>query len=69
MQINESFDININGTTSMTKTFNAYSFASKGHYYGMSTEAVDSQPRIKGAGGALIKQNEATDDSYLGVEK
>ena len=38
MQISDDFNIKINGTTNMTTIFNAYSFAAKGHYHGISSE-------------------------------
>ena len=69
MQISDDFNIKINGTTNMTTIFNANSFAAKGHYHGISSEVQHSQPRITGADGALIFPNEASDDSYVGVEK
>ena len=69
MQVNDSYNINIDGTTNMTTIFNANSFAAKGRYFEMSTEAESSQPRIRGADGAIIQANEDSDNSYVGVEK
>ena len=52
MQVNDDYDIKINGTTNMTTSFNANSFVAKGHYYEMSPDVVSSQPMIKDADGA-----------------
>ena len=47
---NENYDT-IDGTTNMTSTFKAHSFATKGHYYKLSQDALSSKPIINGADG------------------
>ena len=66
---NANYEVKITGTTNMTSTLRAYSFAAKGHYYQISDEVLSSKPKIVDAKGEEITSNENADDTYLAVEK
>ena len=58
----------ITGTSNLTSSLNAYSFAAKGHYYELSEEAESSKPNIYDSGMNLIQTNVDDDDTFLSVE-
>ena len=68
---NENYDVRITGTTNMTTSLKAFSFAAKGHYYQLDEDVFnsDSRPKITDINGTEIKQNEEDDETYLGVER
>ena len=65
---NSNFEIQVTGTTNLTTTLNAYAFAAKGHYYGLSDLAADSKPDILDSSSNQIVASSENDDTYLGVE-
>jgi len=68
-EANKNYDVRITGTTNMTTSTMAYSFAAKGHYYQMSDAAASSKPLIKNHNGTEILPTEEDDETYLGVER
>lgn len=41
---NANYQIEITGTSNLTTSLNAWAFAAKGHYLGLSSKATDAKP-------------------------
>ena len=67
---NAYYDIYVTGTTNMTSSMHANTFASKGHFYDIADSVKDqSVPKIVDKNGDIIEPNKQADDTYLGIEK
>ena len=66
---NAAFDILVDGTSNLTTTLRAPAFASKGHFYQISLEAIMSVPLIVDQSGNNITSSANNDETYLGVEE
>ena len=65
---NEIYMINVDGTTNLTTTMKAPVFASKGHFYQISSEVAASVPIIKNPDGSVVTPN-SDDETTLGIEQ
>lgn len=65
---NANYDIEVAGTSNLTTSLNAWSFAAKGHYYGLSDEASSAKPDIVLSDGVEVVANAVADDTFIGVE-
>ena len=66
---NANYEAKLTGTSNLTTVLNAYSFAAKGHYMNLTTDASDSTPTITNSAGLPIEPSLVDDGSFLGVER
>jgi hypothetical protein len=66
---NQVFDVYVDGTSNLTSTLKAPAFASKGHFYQISSEVSNSVPHIVNLQNVTILPSASVDETYLGVEK
>ncbi len=67
--LNENYQVYVTGTTNMTTSLKAYTFAAKGHYYDLSPEAESARPTLYNKDMEELVPNQDDDDTYLGVER
>lgn len=66
---NINFDVRVTGTTNMTSSLKAYTFAAKGHYYDLTPVAAESAPKLYNKDMEEILPVADDDDTFLGVER
>jgi hypothetical protein len=66
---NVVFDVYVDGTSNLTSTLKAPAFASKGHFYQISPEVINSVPHIVNLQNVTILPSASVDETYLGVEQ
>lgn len=66
---NAKYYTEIGGSSNMTTLLQAYSLATKGHYYQISEKAKDKIAVIVDKNNKPIEPIEKEDDTYLGIER
>lgn len=68
--VNKNYLINVDGTSNLTTILGTWSFAAKGHYYQLNSEAAEvAAPTIRGSDGQVITPSADEDETYMGVEQ
>ncbi len=67
--LNENYEVYVTGTTNMTTSLKAYTFAAKGHYYDLAPAAESARPKLYNKDMEELVPNKDDDDTYLGVER
>jgi hypothetical protein len=66
---NVVFDVYVDGTSNLTSTLKAPAFASKGHFYQISPEVINSVPHIVNLQNSLILPSASVDQTWVNVEQ